>query len=448
MARLNVANSSASRRVRTHEGGRAQRVSPEEHLRRAVLTCLLWERAFYEDGNDLAQRIADLVSRVDPAKVAKLAIEARDKMRLRHVPLFLCTELARRRGNGPLVRKTLAEVIRRPDELCETVAMFWRDGRKPCLTRGIKKGLAEAFAKFSEYQLAKWNRDSEIRLRDVLFLCHAKPQSCEQAALWRRLIDNELTVPDTWETALSSGADKKETWTRLLSEKKLGGMAVLFNLRNMINAGVDTQLIRQRLTQGIKMALPFRFVTAARYNPILEDAIEKAMLKGLVEMPPLHGNTGLLVDVSGSMADPLSSKGDTTRMDAGAGLAILLRELCEQVYVATFSRECVLVPPRRGFALRDAVINSQRHGATYLAQALQALRRERAEWRDLDRIIVITDEQSHDGFTAAWTPRAYMLNVASYQNGLGYGSGWTHINGWSERLVDYIQAIEGSDAQT
>jgi 60 kDa SS-A/Ro ribonucleoprotein len=80
---------------------------------------------------------------------------------------------------------------------------------------------------------------------------------------------------------LSAGKDKRETWERLLRESKLGGMAVLRNLRLMLAAGVAPKTIADRLEQGIARALPFRFVTAARYAPKLEEAIEKAMKKGI-----------------------------------------------------------------------------------------------------------------------------------------------------------------------
>jgi hypothetical protein len=61
-------------------------------------------------------------------------------------------------------------------------------------------------------------------------------------------------------------------------------------------------------------ALPFRFVTAARHAPKLEDALEKAMLKGIAGLEKLSGSTGLVIDVSGSMSYRLSKKGETTRM--------------------------------------------------------------------------------------------------------------------------------------
>jgi hypothetical protein len=101
----------------------------------------------------------------------------------------------------------------------------------------------------------------------------------------------------------------------------------------------------------------------------------------------------------------------------------------------------VELPPRRGFALRDAIAGSQAHSGTYLKRALAELH-EKREWRELDRVMVITDEQTHDGILKAWTPRAYVVNVAPYKHGVSYGNGWTHVDGWSERIADYIAAAE------
>jgi len=430
--------------VRTHEGAVAQKIDAKRELRRSLLTCLLWEDTFYEKGNDIAKRIAELVAKNKPEDVAALACEGREKMQLRHAPLFLVRELARRKGAGPLVAKSLETVIQRTDELGEFVAIYWKEKKQP-LSAGAKRGLARAFTKFDAYQLAKYDHDGVVKLRDVLFLCHAKPKDAEQAAVWKKLVENTLEPPDTWEVALSAGKDKRENFERLLREGRLGGMAVLRNLRLMWAAGVDPKLIRERLDKGVARALPFRFVTAARYAPKLEDAIEKAMLKGIAGLEKLAGSTGLVVDVSGSMNYKLSKKGETTRMDAAAGLAILLREKAEDFAIATFSEACVELPPRRGFALRDAIVSSQAHSGTYLKRALTQLHEQR-EWLELDRLIVITDEQSHDGILRAWTPRAYVVNVAPYKHGISYGNGWTHIDGWSERIVDYIASAEAEEA--
>jgi len=434
MAKLNILKLSHLAPVRTHEGGPAKAISPEQALRRSVLACMLWEDEFYEDGVQIAGRIRELVPKVDAAKVAALAVEARESQKLRHVPLLLVREMARHATHRSLVAQTLARVIQRADELSEFMAIYWADGRAP-LSGQVKKGLAAAFTKFDEYALAKYDRAGVVRLRDVLFLCHAKPNDADQAGLWRRLIEGNLFVPDTWEVALSGGGDKRAHWERLLAERKLGALALLRNLRNMKDAGVDEEAVIHALSaMKTERVLPFRFLAAARYAPQWEEPLEQAMYRSVAGREKLAGRTVLLIDTSGSMDAPLARRSEMLRMDAACGLAVLLREVCDAVEVYSFSDKLVRVPSRRGFALRDAIVSSQPHAGTQLGHALSRLREA------YDRIIVITDEQSHDRVPAPHG-RGYVVNVASARNGVGYGA-WTHIDGWSEAVVDYIRSLE------
>ncbi len=158
------------------------------------------------------------------------------------------------------------------------------------------------------------------------------------------------------------------------------------------------------------------------------------MYKAIAGRERFAGRTVLLVDISGSMDAPLGRRSEMLRVDAACGLAVLLREVCGAVEVYSFSDKLVRVPSRRGFALRDAIVASQPHGGTQLGHALSSLR------ESYDRIIVITDEQSQDRVPAPNT-RGYVVNVASARNGVGYGP-WTHIDGWSEAVIDYIRSLE------
>ena len=419
---------------RTHEGGPARRMGAEQQLRRSVLACLLWENTFYEEGVEIAGRIDELVPRVQPERVAALAVEAREKMKLRHAPLMLAREMARHQSHRALVSETLARIIQRADELAEFVAIYWKDGKAP-LSAQVKKGLAAAFTKFDGYALAKYDRPGPIGLRDVLFLCHARPLNQAQAELWKQLVEGKLATPDTWEVALSAGEDKRAAWERLLAERKLGGLALLRNLRNLREAGVDEGRVLDALrSMKADRVLPFRFIAAARYAPQWEEALEQAMLRSLEGSQKLPGKTVLLVDVSGSMTSALSRRSEMQRTDAAYGLAVLLREIAEQVSMYTFSDALVQVPARHGFALRDALERSQPHNGTYLGRALEQMK------ESYDRLIVITDEQAHDRVPAP-NGAGYVINVASYKNGVGYGP-WVHIDGWSEAVAEYIREVE------
>src|SRR5271169_933306 len=293
MARLNLLN--LNFRARTHEGAPARNISTELQLRRSVLACLLWESQFYEDGVEIAGRIAELVPKVAAEKVAALAVEGREKMKLRHAPLLLVREMARYATHRGVVAETLARVIQRADELAEFLAIYWKDGRQP-LSAQVKKGLAVAFCRFDAYALAKYDSEGVVKLRDVLFLTHAKPLTAEQALTWRQLIEGRLPSAETWEVRLSRGEQKREVWESLLIENRLGALTLLRNLRNMQAAGVEPVLVRYALeTIRVERVLPFRFIAAARHAPQWEPWIEQAMFASLNGQLRLAGKTILLV---------------------------------------------------------------------------------------------------------------------------------------------------------
>ncbi len=422
---------------RTHEGAVSFPVSAISQLRRTIMACMLFEDSFYESGEDASKRMAEVIKKVSFADAAQVAIDAREKMKLRHAPLFIVRELLRNH-KGRQVGDLIARVIQRPDELGELLALYWKDGKDQPLTAQMKIGLARALKKFNAYQLAKWNKDGAVKLRDVLFLSHAKPDTEEQTELFKQLAENRLPVPDTWEVQLSGGADKKTTFERLISERKLGALALLRNLRGMLEVGVSEDIIRDGLNaMKAERVLPFRFISAAKHAPRLEDALESSMFRCLAEVPKLGGKTALLIDHSGSMQAAVSAKSEISRFDAAAALAMILRETCERVRVFTFSDRMVEIPPRRGFAMVQAVREVINPVSTYLGAAVRGVYKV---YPECDRIIVVTDEQSADRPPHP-QGHGYIVNVGGYQNGIGYGP-WVTIDGWSEAIIDYIREFE------
>lgn len=458
--------------VLTHEGGRAApHQTPLEELRRAVATCFLFERTFYEKGSDLAQRIKTLAHQVTLSQLCDLAVEVRTEMKMRHVALFL----ARLTVNHPqrnyfmsrLSERAIFSVIQRADELAEFLAMYWSEGKTP-IAHCVQRGLARAFEKFDEHQLAKWNRDGAVKLRDVMFIVHPRPALAsgfrnkayramlkqnnaedtaamsEREALYKRIVDGTLATPDTWETALSAGADKKATWERLIREQGLGYMALLMNLRNMSEAKVDAALVRAAIEAGAEKSrlLPMRFLSAARVAPQYAPVLSDAMVSALSKAPAVAGTTYVVVDVSGSMNDKLSDKSTLTRMDAASLLAILFAAKGEACRIFTFSNALVEVPAYPSLSIVDQIKASQPNGGTYLAKSINEIANRLPE---PDRYVVITDEQSHDGVPAKPPSRlpSYLLNVASYKPALDVHQGWKRVSGYSERVVEWICREEG-----
>lgn len=413
-------------------------LTPLQQLERSVLACLLFEDTFYEDGQTVADRISQLAGQVTFDELAALALKARGAYKLRHIPLLLTRE-AIRRHKGRQVGDLIAAVIQRPDELGELLALYWAEKADAPLTAQMKVGLARALKSFNPYQLAKYNRADKVRLRDVMFLSHPRARDAAQGAIFKALADDTLDVPDTWEVALSAGADKRATFERLISERKLGALALLRNLRGMLEVGVSEQLMRDALAaMDVSRVLPFRFVTAAKHAPRLEDALEQALFRCVAGQPKLPGKTALLIDHSASMGGLVSAKSEVTRFDAAGALAMVLREKCDAVRTFTFSSDCREVPPRRGFALLQAVREYINPQSTLLGAAVRHIY---SVYPDCERLIVVTDEQSHDRPPHP-QGAGYIVNVAPHAHGIGYGP-WTTISGWSEAVVQWIMATEG-----
>lgn len=445
-------NTRSTLSARTHEGAVVNRVPALAELQRTASACLLFENTFYEAGVDIAQRIHDLVHRVNVIDALKLAQTLRHEHGLRHAPLWILNAVLSHPNRGPHnveIATVIANVCgSRADLPGELLAMYWKDGKRP-LAKALKTGLSRAITSLSSYAMQKYAARGPIRLRDVLFLTHAKPRDEAQGEWFKMLADDTLPAAETWEVALSGGANKRETFETMLQEGKLGALAVLRNLRNMQEAGVPRAVIVNGLRRATEMSkfgiLPFQFVSAARMVPALEADIEVSMLAGVQKLKgegmALAGHTIILVDVSGSMQGALSSKSQMSRADAAAAMAILLREVCADVSVFDYNTEVREVPARRGFALRDTF--RRPNNGTYTGRAAQAVLAEvtRRLGYPPARIIVITDEQSRDVLPALRDTRGYVMNVAPYQNGIAWGQ-WITVSGFSENLVKFVVATE------
>ena len=435
-------------------GPAAAKQESEALLRRAVLANLLWERNAYIDGVDVAKQIIDLVPQVEPEVVASLAIEARTVQKLRHVPLLLARECVRHKSHRHVVGALLPQILLRADEPAEFLSLYWKDGKCP-LAKQVKLGLAASFKKFTEYHFAKYDRNMKVKLRDAMFLAHPKPPQ-GQEELYTRIAKRQLTPPDTWEVALSTGKDKKETWKRLIQEKKLGALAFLRNLASMERENVPRETIRTGLeTLNARWLLPKDYLAAALAAPRWEQELEALMLQSLSHWPKLTGHSVLIVDVSGSMGQSLSKKSQFSRLDVGAMLCILATEVCHSVSIyATAGSDSKrkhatrILPTRRGFAIQEVVKRAENllgRGGIFTRQCLEWIKNEE---RDVpERVIVFSDSQDCDDDgsrkPAPFGKHNYIVDVSAETHGINYRGLWTaEISGWSEGFLRYIAAAE------
>ena len=460
-------------------GNQTRELTAYEKLQRSAINCLLWEDTFYEDGESIADRIKKYMKQVTPEQARSLLKEAKVDNKLRHMPLFLLVNMAK---NGYLTAEDVANTITRVDDMSELLSLYWstdwKDStgntvkNKHTVPKSIVKGIQKALPKFDEYQLAKYRGDRyDVSLKTVIKMTHPKPENAEMEALWGRAINGNLTTPDTWEVGLTNchtPAEKKEFWTRMLTEKtekgfnKLGALALIRNLRNMQSVNVDEDNIRSALgSASMSKILPFQLVTAARYAPQLEDVLETKLLESIDSMEKLEGDTVVLLDTSGSMRSPLSGKGETTCQDVAASMGAIIRGVCNKSIIYTFQEDIQAVPSgRKGFALIDCVRRAPSGGTSVIDCTNDAVRlyKESHNGKYPARVIVVTDEQTNsDGTGRSWRRgttvkldnlpsncNGYIINVGTYENGVGYNNScnYVHINGWSENVLKYISAYE------
>ena len=449
----------AEERLAGGTGAKAAVQSNIALLRRAVLANLLWENVAYMDGESVVSEIKRLIPLCNPEDVAALTVEARKIQKLRHTPLFLANEMCKYDEMKPYVKEVLPQIITRADMLTDFLAIYWKNNGSKSIANCAKQGLAQAFHNFNEYKFAKYDRDNVIKLRDVMFLVHPKPLNKFETLLFQKVANRTLKTPETWETMLSAGKDKKESWTYLINKGKIGGLALLRNLRNMVKAGVDRKVIQKGLQSlSSSMLLPLDFLKAAKEAPEFKRDIEDAMLASYVHLPKLKGKTLFIVDVSGSMRSLISSKSIFSRLDVASAMAILAVNQCEDYelvctagsdYYRTHSSEHIQYP-ERGFGLLNQIKNCMSElggGGIFTRQCLEWCR-DHFEGQSFDRIIIFSDSQDCD-YPERRTPKPfgthnYICDVSSHTKGVAYRGIWTsEVSGWSEHFLTYIAALEG-----
>ncbi|MBR3973513.1 MAG: TROVE domain-containing protein [Oscillospiraceae bacterium] len=342
MAKFNHTNTN---KTVNRSGFTAYSMSTKKHLMTAVLASMFGEEKYYgSTDNDIVTQAESLCA-TEPAFVSKLACYARRVFNLRSVSHVLTCVVARHAAE--FTRQTVRGIVRRPDDITEVMACYVSMYGKP-FPNAMKREIAEVIQKFDEYQLAKYNGgNKEFKLRDVLRITHPTPKCQEVEALFRKLLDDELATPYTWETELSARGNTKEVWDELIASGKVGYMALLRNLRNIVNAKAALEPVLKIIAdpEQVKKSrqLPFRFFSAYRVlerenlmTPEIHQALESAVCASVDNMEKIPGRSLIAVDVSSSMGQNISAKSDVRCCDIAALFGALANRLCEDATVCYF----------------------------------------------------------------------------------------------------------------
>jgi 60 kDa SS-A/Ro ribonucleoprotein len=479
--------------VINYEGASAYTMSPEMELYSAVMTCILNDN-FYEGANDRLTRIQKLIAKCQPEFVAKLAIYARQEMNLRTVPLVLIVELAKINSGNDIISRCISGVVQRADEITELLAYYQMANKRTDtkklnrLSKQIQKGLSDSFNRFDEYQFAKYNRGGEVKLKDALFLVHPRANSTEQQVVFDKIAKDELTTPYTWETELSALGSrkyscqkektkaKKEKWEELIFSNKIGYMALMRNLRNILDAEVSAEAIEKVCAYlsnetAVKNSkqLPFRFLSAYRELKVLNsnyvgtvlDALEDAVTISAQNIKGFGLNTSVVIacDVSGSMQKGISPNSKIQLFDIGLMLGMLMQSRCKNVVTGMFGDRWKTIAMSRRNVLSNVMEFYRREGEVgYATNGYLVIEDLIKRQLVVDKIMMFTDVQmwNTDSFSASistlWKRyKKAVPNAKLYLFDLA-GNGTTPIQtkgndvyliaGWSDKIFDILDAMD------
>jgi hypothetical protein len=357
----------------------------------------------------------------------------------------------------------------RPDDMAEIVACFSAlNGTK--VTNAMKKGFADALENLDAYALLKYKSS----LVDVINLVHPNPTASsataevngEKVPVLSAIMKGLSVSADTWEVAQSDAGQevakavkegkidksdaeailkeaKAENWDALLTDGKLGILAALRNIRNVlktVNKGDTVTKLTALLSSpdAIRKGkiMPYQIdlaheVTISEFSDSNARAIAQALLKGYEAAVPnlsemLPGKTLVMVDFSGSMGTPMtdgarSGKRYTSRcMDKAALIAATIAKATNGD-VIRFGSSAEYVKWNANsdvFSIASAMKRDM--GGTNLSAAWAVAQ---MSGRQYDRVFILSDNECNRGNSykayetytkACGSPYVYSVDLAAY----------------------------------
>lgn len=452
-----------------HEGGLAFKMPATMRLA-TILFATFGENTFYTSAKQVSEGAIAAIRAVaaeNPEHVLQLAAYARRVADMRSQAQLVLAVAADIPACKPFVRRYTPQIVRRADELTESMAAWitlhgsigdqGELGGTHAFPNCLKKGLADASHNFGEYAYVKYNAQGrKVTFRDVLRIVHAKPKDAKEEALFQYLISGKIdeallpkiaarakllkkeTLDDE---AVALAAQCQATW-QVLSSKfgrsaamwdatapYLPFMAGIRNLGNIMEVGADKalthviEMLRNREAVLSSKQLPFRFYSA--HKAVLErsadndgrrgevlDALQGALDFSVDSFPKLPGRTLVVTDNSGSMDTPLSKKSIVTRQMVGNLMGAMAHRLCSPDSIVAVFGETFKVVPISG---RDSILTNMeklnRTDVGHETNAYLALQWLRATKTKVDRIMLFSDLQCYGDGSVAEELRCYRAEV-------------------------------------
>jgi len=350
----------------------------------------------------------------DAEATLKEAVRLRNEELMRVTPQVILVRAANHaavKGTG-LVRRYARSIIRRADEPAVGLAyQMFRYG-KP-IPNALKKAWREALESYDDYALSKYRLEERAaKTVDVVNLVHPKSKAVDKLAK-----GEAKTTGRTWESIVSARGSNRTSWRKAMNV--MGHMAMLRNIRNMLEAGIKAEEIVPRLIHNAESGkqLPFRYYSA--YKAVEEkapaavlDAIETCLVKSLGELPRFSGRVMVLADNSGSAQGTTTSSMGTMKVSTIGNLTGILAGMrADDGYLGVFGDNLETMAVRKHSSIFDQLkkaedlaknigLGTENGIWTFLDQAI----RNREHW---DSIFVLSDMQAGHGGLYGTNPKKY-----------------------------------------
>jgi len=462
--------------AKNRQGYAAYSLSDELRLV-SMLNTIKLEPQFYRSENQTMKELRDLIERIglkDPYFVAQAIVYSRclgEGMRsVNHLaaaliaPFISGKEYAKRFYGLWDKKNGKGGCIYRVDDMSE-IKDVYAALNKSTLSNSMKKGFAAVLEALDTYQLAKY-KDTVI---DIANLTHPKSALSKaevtidgkKVKVIDALMKGITVSADTWEVANTEAGQevakavkvgkltkaeaevtlanaKNDNWEAMLKEGRLGILAAIRNIRNMLKTPrkevvdalcalvSDGKAIRAGKIMPYQIDYAYEVVKQEFASTADGRRVMEALLKGYEYAVPnlaeaLPGRTCVMVDCSGSMStyctngNQRSHIATTAAEKAGLIAATIAKATNADVVRFGSSAEfCSYDPNESVFAL-GRKIGHDNMGGTSIPAAFDLIRRNK---RQYDRIILLSDNEcnTRSYWSGDWVSGAYKNYVHDVAN--------------------------------
>jgi len=414
------------------------------------------------------------------------------------IPFLSGTELAKRFFSKRDRKENRGGIVYRLDDMAEILACYQaKNGVEAPLPNAIKKGFKEAIEHSDAYTLAKYQMKSRgVSLVDIVNLVHPLQTKMQgtvdiDVAEFQKAVkgtkfekdpfetkDGKVTIPTlkalvlgvlkqfntvedknteagktvaekvkkgeiTAEQAkVELNEAKTENYEELIKTKKIGYLALLRNIRNILKTNntellnmaceqlVDEQFIKKSLVFPHQIDLALEVMLEEFKGHILSKvvtALNTAYERSIPNLSELfnEGRTAVVLDVSGSMSSHINTgkgrSGSTSALDKGSLVAATLAKgIGAELFVFASSASAVKYNPLDTInTLKHNLLHSHGvGGGTYWGNIFPLL----SQHGKFDRVFIISDEQGADQVESTYksycakygTPNVFVINMCGY----------------------------------